>query len=680
MGTTFLPSVSVMGVMGPLGLMNVQVAAQMLPRGVAQFGNISEHLLGNERYRMIMRTSDRSAADAMERLAGRMFATEGTLAVSDSEALDLGVAALAAAERDAKGYVHEDEGVAVEGAIPGWVTSLSVYGGVQGDPNLSLLVLQATRDDAAAVALQAKESSPSIAAQKQAAAVLQGGRTLYADVMKGHEDGYVRLWGSAEEMFAAHKDAFTIVRSNRHDPNPMFVRGPGNGLSKAMDDLVRNAVFNPNEDVRNLARWIIWEGSQRTGAVSSSIHNLYMARAKGEWSNMTVPAINIRGLTYDMARAIFRKLKEIDAAAAIFEIAKSEIGYTDQRPAEFAATVLAAAIREGWNRPVFLQGDHFQVAAKDYQKDPKAALQGVKDLIKEAVEAGFYNIDLDTSTLVDLSKGTVDEQQRANYEVAAELTAFIRSIQPEGITISVGGEIGEIGTENSTPEELRAFMDGYNRTLAGFGPGLTGLSKISIQTGTKHGGIPAADGKSTVEVKISLPVLQELGRIAREEYGLVGVVQHGASTLPDELFHLIREMGTGEIHLATGFQNGIYDSEAFPSALRETIYGTLADKARAEVEKAEKKGKEMTWGQAIYTVRKNGFGPFKRHIWSLRYAARLQIMEELGGKFEMLFRELNIGGSAGVVDRFIAPVDVARRFGGGAALAEIGQDNNPNAD
>jgi hypothetical protein len=29
----------------------------------------------------------------------------------------------------------------------------------------------------------------------------------------------------------------------------------------------------------------------------------------------------------------------------------------------------------------------------------------------------------------------------------------------------VGGEIGEVGTENSTPEELHAFMKGYNQAL-----------------------------------------------------------------------------------------------------------------------------------------------------------------------------------------------------------------------
>ncbi len=92
-------------------------------------------------------------------------------------------------------------------------------------------------------------------------------------------------------------------------------------------------------------------------------------------------------------------------------------------------------------------------------------MKAVKDLIWEAIDAGFYNIDVDTSTLVDLSKPTVKEQQHLNYSLAAELTTMIRDLEPAGVTVSVGGEIGEVGGKNSTVEELRAFMDGYLEDL-----------------------------------------------------------------------------------------------------------------------------------------------------------------------------------------------------------------------
>ena len=153
----------------------------------------------------------------------------------------------------------------------------------------------------------------------------------------------------------------------------------------------------------------------------------------------------------------------------------------------------------------------------------------------EALHAGFYNIDVDTSTLVDLSQEGLDAQQETNYRLSAELTAYIRHYQPEGVTVSVGGEIGEVGTENSTAEELRAYMDGYNRELARLGEktggALQGLSKISVQSGTTHGGVVLADG-SIADVAIDFETLRTLSHISRDEYGMSGAVQHGASTLP----------------------------------------------------------------------------------------------------------------------------------------------------
>ena len=277
---------------------------------------------------------------------------------------------------------------------------------------------------------------------------------------------------------------------------------------------------------------MIWEIGQQVGVRPASIHDLYMARGRGETGGYTVPAINVRGVAYDTARAIFRTAIRTKAGAFLLEIARSEIAYTDQRPAEYVTVMLAAALREGFRGPVFVQGDHFQVNAKKYEADPEGEVAAVKQLAREAIEAGFFNIDIDTSTLVDLSHEQLDEQQRLNYEVGADLTRFVRELEPEGVTISIGGEIGEVGTENSTVPELRAYMDGYNRTLEKLAPGTAGLSKISVQSGTSHGGVVLADG-SIAEVALDLKTLEDLSRVARDEYGLAGAVQHGASTLPD---------------------------------------------------------------------------------------------------------------------------------------------------
>src|SRR4030095_1431328 len=140
----------------------------------------------------------------------------------------------------------------------------------------------------------------------------------------------------------------------------------------------------------------------------------------------------------------------LNAGALIFEIARSEIGYTEQRPHEYAAVVIAAALREGFGGPVFIQGDHVQTNAKKYNSpDRDEEIDALRALIKEEIAAGFYNIDIDTSTLVDLSKPTLAEQQEVNITLAADFATFIRKHEPQGVTVSVGGEIGEVGGKNS---------------------------------------------------------------------------------------------------------------------------------------------------------------------------------------------------------------------------------------
>jgi fructose/tagatose bisphosphate aldolase len=420
-----------------------------------------------------------------------------------------------------------------------------------------------------------------------------------------------------------------------------------------MDRLAFEAVFNPDAGLRDAARWVIWSASQALGCGSSSIHELYLARGRGEIppDGFTVPAINVRASAYVTARQAVAAALERDAGAVVFEIAKSEMAYTDQRPAEYTAVILAAALREGWRAPVFLQGDHFQFNASKWAADADGEMSGLKDLTREAIAAGFYNIDIDSSTLVDLSQPTVAQQQAVNAANTIELTGLIRELQPDGVVISVGGEIGEVGKSNSTEEELRAYLDGYFGVL--HGTGTPGVSKVSIQTGTSHGGVPLPDG-SVAQVMIDFDTLRRLSGVARDEYGLAGCVQHGASTLPDEAFHHFPANTAAEIHLATGFQNILYDEPGLPAELRAEMMAWCNANCAAE-----RKDDEAD-PQFLYKTRKKALGPFKRQLWELPADAQAQIGANLRTKFGLLFDELQIAGTRSLVDRYVTPPDLPR--------------------
>lgn len=416
---------------------------------------------------------------------------------------------------------------------------------------------------------------------------------------------------------------------------------------------------------RAMAIWAIRSAALAAGIVPASVQDLYLARAAGSWEGRTVPAMNLRGWTYHTCRAVFRAAQEMDAKLFIFEQAVGESIYAAQPPAEYTAGVLAAAMREGHQGPVFLQADHDQVNAAAYFKDGPAEIRKLEAIMREQVEAGFYSIDIDASTVVDLSKPTVREQQRLNAELTAHFTQFVRGIEPEGVTISLGAEIGEVGHDNTTPEELREFMAVYREELAAKGGSLVPVSKISINSGTYHGGKMQADG-TLADVDVDYALLKTISDICRAEFGMGGAVQHGASTLPGHQLEKFPGTGAVEIHLALGFTNLTFDHPSLPKDFAEEI------RAYVFANHAAERQTEENDVQFLYNVRKKAWKVMKARYWSLPEPVADEVMGALQGMFRNMFTWMNVGGTSGLVDAHttltrVAPPMPAMRAGADAA-------------
>lgn len=392
------------------------------------------------------------------------------------------------------------------------------------------------------------------------------------------------------------------------------------------------------------ARFLVRGASQSLGILPASIDGLYRARARGDVpATWTTPAFNLRVLPFEAARAVFRAARRLDAGAFIFEIARVELDWTGQSLAEYATAVLAAAIAEGYRGAVFLQGDHFQASAKRARWEEKTALEA---LIREAVLAGFFNLDLDASTLVDLSHDRVLDQQFDNAILTASLVAFARSFQPEGISFSLGGEIGEVGGHVTTEEELHAFMHLFQRGLHALAGDLAGLSKVSIHTGSAHGGIVLPDG-SFAPVNIAFDAIQRLGEVARQSYGMGGVVQHGASTLPLEYFPAFVRYGTLEVHLATAFMNTFFEHlpEEYLKAVQAWLDARYQHERRAEQSDA----------QFYAGVRMHALAPFKETFLRLPEEIRQAVMQDWETQFVDLMERLGCAGTRALVERWVNP-------------------------
>jgi hypothetical protein len=403
---------------------------------------------------------------------------------------------------------------------------------------------------------------------------------------------------------------------------------------------------------RSVAIWAIREAALAAGIVPSSIQELYLACAAGKWSGRTVPAMNLRGWTYHTVRSVFRAAKELDSKLFIFEQAVGEWLYAQQPPAEYAAGVLAAALREGYTGPVFLQADHDQINAKAYLADPKAEVAKLETIMREQIAAGLYSIDIDASTVVDLSLPTVEDQQRVNAELTAHFTQFVRGIEPKGINISLGAEIGEVGHENTTPEELRSFMKVYLEEMAKRDPKAPIVSKISINSGTYHGGKVLPDG-TLAPVTVDYELLKTISTICRQDYNMAGAVQHGASTLPGEQLAMLPKAEAVEVHLALGFNNLIFDHPALPQAMRDQIRDyTFANHAH-------ERGKDETEAQFFYNTRKKSWKVMKEAFWAMPKEPTDAIMASLQEMFRNMFTWMNVGGTSKLVTENTTLVKIA---------------------
>ncbi len=410
--------------------------------------------------------------------------------------------------------------------------------------------------------------------------------------------------------------------------------------AEGIDTLAYTSALSEDSSVKFAAQVLIRKIAPLVGVKSASILELYKAIGRGEVTGFSVPAMNIRMMNYDFSQVIFEEAKKREAGAFILELARHEMDYTDQRPEEFSASVLAGAIKARFEGPVFIQGDHYQFTKKIFEKNPQEEIDNIELLIKDSLMAHIYNIDIDASTLVDLEKEDLSEQQRDNYDMTAEITKYIRNLQPPGVRVSIGGEIGHIGGKNSTSDDFTAFMEGYLDSIGD----REGLVKVSVQTGTSHGGIPDKDG-NVKRAEIDFSVLKDISCVSRDKYKIAGTVQHGASTLPREEFSKFPEHDTVEVHLSTEFQNIIMEN--IPEDLREKMHAWTLENLESQ--------REEGWNdtQFIYKLRKKSVGKFKKDCWTLPEEFKEKIKKALSEEVGFLFDAFNIAGTSHTVRKYV---------------------------
>lgn len=399
-----------------------------------------------------------------------------------------------------------------------------------------------------------------------------------------------------------------------------------------IDRLAYESVFHEDPAMRSRVRWVILQLCAEDRIFPASLQSFSESRARGDAGGLTVPVLCLPTLTYDLACAVFRAATRQRVGLFSFALSRADLETTGQAFDEYSAVIMGAALRECWQGPVFLQAGPLRIDADRFAVRRAAEMSALKYLLEQALQAGFYNVDLDMSTLTDSTRSGLHGPIPLNCAWTAELTGYIRRIEPRGVTVSIGAALGAAADRNSNEEDLHSFMSGYAKALDDVRYGAKGISKIAVQTQALPSGIPLSDGH-ILSAHMDLNTLRRLSQLARERYGLSGAVQRGAAELPWESFDRFVAADAAEIHMAGELQDVIVEALHMHSTLPAEMDRYLKREYSAEWPA------DMSEAHFLHCLRGRVWKAFKKPLWDLPPDTRAAISQSVEAVLGVVFEQ-----------------------------------------
>ncbi len=232
-----------------------------------------------------------------------------------------------------------------------------------------------------------------------------------------------------------------------------------------MDKLVRAAVFGDGPEKEH-ARWLIWEIGQAVGVSRASIHeSVHGARPRRVRTASRCRRSTCAAMAYDTARVDLPhgdrqeggRVHPRDRALRdrLHRSAPRRIRRGDARRGA-ARRIPRPGVHSG--RP--LPGERQEVRGRPDARSGRGEGAGPRGDRGRVLQHRHRHVDAGRSLQADARRAAAAQlrSRRSTFDGRARARA-------DGVTISLGGEIGEVGTQNSTVDELRAYMDGFNRSL-----------------------------------------------------------------------------------------------------------------------------------------------------------------------------------------------------------------------
>ena len=204
------------------------------------------------------------------------------------------------------------------------------------------------------------------------------------------------------------------------------------------------------------------------------------------------------------------------------------------------------------------------------------------------------------------------------------------------MTISVGGEIGEVGTQNSTVEELRAYLDGYRRELDGARAGRHGHlqgQRPDRDVARRRAAARRRRGRGQARFRGPARARRRRPRVragGRRPARRVDPARRAVPPLPGGRDR--RDPPRDRVPERALRAPGLPRSRS-----------TARSRRGASRNAADERKPGQTDQQFVYTTRKKALGPFKRQLWELE--TKDEILAAQRRKISYLFTELRVNDS-----------------------------------
>ncbi|MCX5677728.1 MAG: hypothetical protein NTY76_01285, partial [Candidatus Omnitrophica bacterium] len=235
----------------------------------------------------------------------------------------------------------------------------------------------------------------------------------------------------------------------------VVVTNHGRFVERTVDYLALTAGLSGDSDTRAAAQTLLDELAASFNFKFGSSSDLNMFAGEGKEKNLyyatIIPVFNGTTAMYDKLRDSFKAVKESQKEAIMLELAMSKTRASREELSIFTASIIAAAIREGYEGLIFVQGDHYQVSGEGLVE---RELRGVAGPLRQAIlDAGGASIDIDTGiypkllkagdkdaieTVLGVKDNVVDQYLNRHPELVKDLSGEGVKLLRLGLAVQLG--------------------------------------------------------------------------------------------------------------------------------------------------------------------------------------------------------------------------------------------------